>query len=49
MKCFTTGKTSITDEASAKRSADKFGLRAYKCQFCNKWHLTHKKRFKTMK
>lgn len=49
MKCPVQGKTCLS-ENSAKKSAGKFKktnvdryMRAYKCQFCEWWHLTHNK------
>ena len=42
VKCIQNGKVSM-EEADAKKRANKLGLRAYKCEFCPHWHLTHKK------
>lgn len=47
-KCPATLKTSYNEQL-AKQEAEKIGkrtltnLRAYKCQFCDYWHVTHKK------
>jgi len=30
-------------EGQARREAHKRGMRAYKCDYCGKWHLTSKK------
>jgi hypothetical protein len=49
-KCPTTGKFQFRDElaakiALAKRSRqDKGERRAYRCEFCHRWHLTSKER-----
>ena len=46
-KCPATLKTSYNEQL-AKQEAEKIGkrtltkLRAYKCQFCDYWHMTHK-------
>lgn len=53
MKCFVLGKTCFQTEQVAKEQAIRFSskqkhMRAYRCEFCNKYHLTHKKVFKTM-
>ena len=47
-KCDTTDKVDMT-EAYAKLRAKQFRkvgkyMRAYKCQFCSNWHLTHQRR-----
>lgn len=47
-KCPATLKTSYNEQI-AKQEAEKVGkrtltnLRAYKCEFCDYWHMTHKK------
>lgn len=35
-------KVRITTEAKAKRKAQRYGLRAYACEFCRGFHLTSK-------
>lgn len=48
-KCFTTHKFMFTRDQAEKRKAVLLRkktasyLRVYLCQFCGKWHLTHKK------
>lgn len=41
-KCPQNGKSSMV-EMDAKQRAKKLGIRAYRCEFCPHWHLTHKK------
>lgn len=41
-KCLRTDKL-CRSERAAKRRARSMGLRAYKCEFCPYWHLTHVK------
>ena len=51
-KCYVTFKSMFSEE-TAKLLADKYinsvntarPLRAYRCEFCESWHLTHKKSF----
>ena len=50
-KCLTTGKIMFEEalcklraKELAKKSPEGY-LRAYKCQFCESWHLTHKRRW----
>jgi hypothetical protein len=43
-ECAVTGKLCRTEAAAKKRAEEsRPKLRAYKCQFCPYWHLTHKK------
>lgn len=51
-QCAFTGKTCF-DEHGAKVSASKFAgktpneyMRAYVCEFCQSWHITHKKKYR---
>lgn len=49
-KCTTADKIMFTEDL-AKLKADRLSIkgrymRAYRCQFCNAWHLTHKKRYR---
>ncbi len=44
-RCYVTGKVCM-NETKAKNKVNTAGFlnaRAYKCEFCNFWHLTHKK------
>ena len=45
-KCVITGKSSYEEkrckEAAIRKTAGSLKIRAYKCQFCDYWHLTHK-------
>lgn len=50
--CFVTDKT-MYEESLARQESERMKrrtpnnyLRAYRCQYCEAWHLTHKRRYK---